>query len=227
MASAFSVRLGCKDNVYRTLDQLLAHKQALFTHLRTQWEDLFGAKFEVLLYDLTSTYFESDPAPFQGGKRRFGYSRDKRPDCVQVVIALVMTPEGFPIAYQVMAGNTSDKTTLEGMLQKIEAQYGEIRGNGHGGRAFSDDRWAQADLPALHQTPSRPGHDSEPIEIGTAAPGPTTDQFRPESKRVLNPNCGQTFKVLTLIINDLHMVLCSSSESRVNIASTPKQTIPI
>ncbi len=126
MASAFSVRLGCKDNVYRTLDQLLAHKQALFTHLRTQWEDLFGAKFEVL-YDLTSTYFESDPAPFQGGKRRFGYSRDKRPDCVQVVIALVMTPEGFPIAYQVMAGNTSDKTTLEGMLQKIEAQYGKLQ----------------------------------------------------------------------------------------------------
>ncbi len=120
-------QLGCKDNVYRTLDQLLEHKQALFTHLRTQWEDLFGAKFEVLLYDLTSTYFESDPISGQGGKRRFGYSRDKRPDCVQVVIALVMTPEGFPIAYEVMAGNTSDKTTLEGMLQKIEAQYGKLQ----------------------------------------------------------------------------------------------------
>jgi transposase len=119
--------LGCKENLYRTLDKLLAHKQALFTHLRAQWEDLFQAKFEVLLYDLTSTYFESDPPFAEGDKRRFGYSRDKRPDCVQVVIALVMTPEGFPIAYEVFAGNTSDKTTLEGMLQKIETQYGKLQ----------------------------------------------------------------------------------------------------
>jgi transposase len=119
--------LGCKENLYRTLDKLLAHKQALFTHLRSQWEDLFQAKFEVLLYDLTSTYFESDPPFAEGDKRRFGYSRDKRPDCVQVVIALVMTPEGFPIAYEVFAGTTSDKTTLEGMLQKIEKQYGKLQ----------------------------------------------------------------------------------------------------
>jgi hypothetical protein len=114
--------LGCKENLYRTLDKLLAHKQALFTHLRSRWEDLFQAKFEVLLYDLTSTYFESDPPFAEGDKRRFGYSRDQSPDCVQVVIALVMTPEGFPIAYEVFAGNTSDKTTLEGMLQKIQTQ---------------------------------------------------------------------------------------------------------
>lgn len=120
-------QLGCKENVYRTLDHLLAHKTALFTHLRKRWEDLFGAKFEVLLYDLTSTYFESDPPFPEGDKRRFGYSRDKRSDCVQVVIAVVMTPEGFPIAYEVMAGNTSDKTTLKGMLQKIEAQYGKLQ----------------------------------------------------------------------------------------------------
>src|SRR6266496_3678330 len=119
-------QLGCKENVYRTLDQLLEHKTALFSHLRSQWEDLFAAKFEVLLYDLTSTYFESDPPFPEGDKRRFGYSRDKRSDCVQVVIALVLTPEGFPIAYEVFAGNTSDKTTLEGMLQKIEAQYGKL-----------------------------------------------------------------------------------------------------
>jgi transposase len=109
------------------LDKLLAHKQALFTYLRWQWEDLFQAKFDVLLYDLTSTYFESDPPFAEGDKRRFGYSRDKRPDCVQVVIGLVMTPEGFPIAYEVFAGNTSDKTTLEGMLQKIETQYGKLQ----------------------------------------------------------------------------------------------------
>jgi transposase len=120
-------QLGCKENLYRTLDKLLEHKQALFTHLRSQWEDLFAAKFEVLLYDLTSTYFESDPPFPEGDKRRFGYSRDKRSDCVQVVIALVLTPEGFPIAYEVFAGNTSDKTTLEGMLQKIEKQYGKLQ----------------------------------------------------------------------------------------------------
>ena len=75
-----------------------------------------------LLYDLTSTYFECDPPA--GGKRKFGYSRDKRGDCVQVVIALIVTPQGFPIAYEVMPGNTSDKTTLRAFLQKIEAQYG-------------------------------------------------------------------------------------------------------
>ncbi len=83
---------------------------------------MFGARYEVLLYDLTSTYFESD-APF-AGKRQFGYSRDKRSDCVQVVIALIVTPDGFPVAYEVMPGNTSDKTTLLDFVGKIEAQYG-------------------------------------------------------------------------------------------------------
>ncbi len=87
--------------------------------MRQRWQDLFGAKFEVLLYDLTSTYFESVPSFPEGDKRRYGYSRDKRPDCVQVVIALVVTPEGFPLAYEVMAGNTADKTTLRDFLKKI------------------------------------------------------------------------------------------------------------
>jgi transposase len=104
---------------------VLAHKAELFTHLQQRWKDLFGARFEVLLYDLTSTYFESDADFDPGDKRRFGYSRDKRNDCLQVVIALVVTPEGFPIAYEVLAGNTSDKTTLRGFVQKIEAQYGK------------------------------------------------------------------------------------------------------
>jgi transposase len=116
--------LAQKDNLYRCLDKLLEHREALFGHLRQRWEDLFGVKFEVLLYDLTSTYFESDPPFPEGDKRQFGYSRDKRSDCVQVVIALVITPEGFPLAYEVMAGNTSDKTTLRAFLQKIEKQYG-------------------------------------------------------------------------------------------------------
>jgi transposase len=114
-----------KNALYRCLDKLLAHKQALFSHLRQRWQDLFAARFDILLYDLTSTYFESDPPDDETDKRRHGYSRDKRFDCVQVVIALVVTPEGFPLAYEVLPGNTSDKTTLHSFLQKIEAQYGK------------------------------------------------------------------------------------------------------
>jgi transposase len=111
--------------LYECHERLLAHKGALFTHLHQRWKDLFNARFEVLLYDLTSTYFESDPPFAEGDKRRYGYSRDKRSDCVQVVIALIVTPEGFPLAYEVLAGNTSDKTTLADFLKKIEEQYGK------------------------------------------------------------------------------------------------------
>jgi transposase len=117
--------LVAKNALYRCLDKLLPHKAALFSHLRARWQDLFAAKFDVLLYDLTSTYFESPPPGDEADKRRHGYSRDKRSDCVQVVIALIVTPEGFPLGYEVLPGNTSDKTTLRDMLQKIEAQYGK------------------------------------------------------------------------------------------------------
>jgi hypothetical protein len=111
--------------LYQCYDKLLKHKTALFDHLTERWKTLFNAKFEVLLYDLTSTYFESD-SPFpESDKRKFGYSRDKRSDCVQVVIALIVTPEGFPIAYEVLAGNTADKTTLRDFLKKIETQHGK------------------------------------------------------------------------------------------------------
>jgi transposase len=111
--------------LYECHEQLLAHKKELFSHLTQRWKDLFNAKFEVLLYDLTSTYFESDPPFPEGDKRRYGYSRDKRSDCVQVVVALIVTPEGFPLAYEVLAGNTSDKSTLADFLKKIEEQYGK------------------------------------------------------------------------------------------------------
>jgi transposase len=117
--------LVAKNALYRCLDKLLPHKAALFSHLRARWQDLFAAKFDVLLYDLTSTYFESPPPADEADKRRHGYSRDKRSDCVQVVIALIVTPDGFPLAYEVLPGNTSDKTTLRDMLRKIEAQYGK------------------------------------------------------------------------------------------------------
>jgi transposase len=117
--------LAAKDNLYRCLDRLLEHREELFQYLRERWQDQFGAKFDVLLYDLTSTYFESDPPFPEGDKRRFGYSRDKRPDSVQVVIALIVTPEGYPLAYEVLAGNTSDKTTLRSFLEKIQQLYGQ------------------------------------------------------------------------------------------------------
>jgi len=113
------------DTLYRCHDHLLEHKEELFKPLKKKWEDLFGIRFDVLLYDLTSTYFESDP-PFDG-KRQFGYSRDKRSDCVQVVIALVVTPEGFPLAYEVFPGNTQDKQTPRGMLKKIQERYGKAQ----------------------------------------------------------------------------------------------------
>jgi transposase len=116
-----------KDCLYRTLDRLLEHREALFQHLRDRWQDLFGARFDVLLYDLTSTYFESDPPFPEGDKRRFGYSRDKRSDCVQVIVALIVTPEGYPLAYEVLPGNTSDKTTLSGFLATIERLYGKAQ----------------------------------------------------------------------------------------------------
>jgi hypothetical protein len=113
--------------LYACHDRLLAHKQDLFTHLTGRWQDLFGVSFEVLLYDLTSTYFESNPPDDDNDKRRYGYSRDHRSDCVQVVIALIVTPEGLPLAYEVLPGNTRDSSTLRGFLEKIEHQYGKAK----------------------------------------------------------------------------------------------------
>jgi len=113
--------------LYACHDRLLEHKEALFDHLVGCWRDLFNVNFDVLLYDLTSTYFESDRPADDEDKRRYGYSRDHRPDCVQVVIALVVSPEGFPLAYEVLAGNTRDCTTLKDFLARIERQYGKAR----------------------------------------------------------------------------------------------------
>jgi transposase len=129
--SAMDVLLGVdfavaeKDRLYRCLDRILEHKQELFQHLQQRWKDLFDAQFDVLLYDLTSTYVEGEAELNPKAKR--GYSRDGRPDCKQVIVALVITPQGFPLAYEVMDGNTSDKTTLRGFLKKIEGLYGQAR----------------------------------------------------------------------------------------------------
>ncbi len=129
--SAMDVLLGTdfavaeKDRLYRCLDRMLEHKQELFQHLQQRWRNLFDISFDVLLYDLTSTYVEGEAELNPKAKR--GYSRDGRPDCKQVVVALVVTREGFPLAYEVLEGNTSDKTTLRGFLAKIEDLYGRAR----------------------------------------------------------------------------------------------------
>jgi transposase len=113
--------------LYACHDLLIEHKSALFDHLVSRWRDLFNISFDVLLYDLTSTYFEIDPPLGEQSKRQHGYSRDHRPDCVQVVIALIITPQGFPLAYEVLPGNTADNTTLKDFLARIERQYGKAR----------------------------------------------------------------------------------------------------
>jgi transposase len=112
------------DTLYRAHDRVLKHRDALFAHLRQRWVALFNVRYEVLLYDLTSTYFECDVPEDPNDPRRFGHSRDRRSDCVQVVVALVVTPEGLPLAYEMLPGNTSDKTTLRDMLGKVRARYG-------------------------------------------------------------------------------------------------------
>ena len=114
-----------KDRLYRCLDRILKHKWQLFSHLQKQWKDLFSSSFDVLLYDLTSTYFEG--LCEQNPKAKHGYGRDRRFDCRQVIIALIITPDGLPLAYEVMPGNTSDKTTLRSFLSMIESLYGKAR----------------------------------------------------------------------------------------------------
>lgn len=118
-------RVAEKDRLYRCLDRLLEHKPALEQHLAAQWKDLFGATFDLLLYDLTSTYFEGDVDAVPKAKR--GYSRDHRPDCKQLVLALIVTPEGFPLTYEVFPGNRLDRTTLEHILDTIETKFGKAR----------------------------------------------------------------------------------------------------
>lgn len=118
-------RVATKDRLYRCLDRLLDHKEDLFQHLRRRWRSLFDAEFDVLLYDLTSTYFEG--LCQQNPKAVHGYSRDGRPDCRQVIIALIVTPRGLPLGYEVLPGNTADSTTLKDFLAKIERMYGKAR----------------------------------------------------------------------------------------------------
>jgi hypothetical protein len=126
--TAMDFLLGCeetvagKDRLYRALDKALEHRDALMGHLQKRWSDLFGAECQILLYDLTSTYFEGEAQGVESAAR--GYSRDHRADALQVIVALVVTPEGFPVAYEVFDGDTADVTTLEEIVDRIENKYG-------------------------------------------------------------------------------------------------------
>ena len=116
-----------KNTLYRCLDKLVEHKDDLFKFLTRRWGELFGVTFDMLLYDLTSTYFETDEDRGPDDLRLYGYSSDKRGDCRQVVFALIVTPEGLPLSYEVMSGNTADATTLSGFLDRIEHRYGRAQ----------------------------------------------------------------------------------------------------
>jgi transposase len=138
-----------KDRLYRALDRLLPLKAELEQHLARRWQDLFGVTCELLLYDLTSSYFEGEAAQVEQASR--GYSRDHRPDCVQVVLALIVTPEGLPVAYEVFDGNRVDVTTLQPMIDHVEARHGKM------GRVWVFDRGivSEANLSGLR---ARGGH---------------------------------------------------------------------
>jgi len=129
--TAMDVLLDCdftvaqKNRLYQCLDKILPYKDELCAYLKHQWETLFDIDYEVLLYDLTSTYFEG--LCEQNPKAQFGHSKDRRSDCRQVLIALIITPDGFPLNYEVLAGNTAEKTTLVELLSKIESTYGKKR----------------------------------------------------------------------------------------------------
>ena len=137
-ASALSDLLGVpankvnEDRLYRALDQLLPHKEELERHLKNRLGELFDLDYDLLLYDVTSTYFEGEAKGNELAQR--GYSRDHRPDCKQVNIALVVSREGMPLGYQLFAGNRNDVTTLEEIVERIERLYGSEPHLGAGSR---------------------------------------------------------------------------------------------
>jgi hypothetical protein len=159
--------IAAKNRLYECLDRIDRHRADLFTHLQTRWKDLFGATYDVLLYDLTSSYFEGQME--QAPKAKHGYSRDKRSDCRQVVIAVVLSPEGFPLAYEIMPGNTSDKTTLKLFLEKIQTQYGKAR------RIWIMDRGIPTEEILLEMRQSDP-----PVGYLVGTPRGRWDQFKNE-----------------------------------------------
>src|SRR5271169_2892382 len=191
-----------KDRLYRALDHLLMHKQALEAHLSKRCGELFAIQNEVLLYDVTSTYFEGRADANPQAQR--GYSRDHRPDCKQVCIALVVTFDGFPLGYEVFAGNTHDSRTLQTIVATMEVRHGML------GRVWITDRgMASADnLAWLRQTGRRyiiGAPKSELKKFGAAlaaADGWRTVHEGVEVKLTRHPETGET------------VILCRSADRR-------------
>ena len=191
-----------KDRLYRGLDHLLAHKAALEAHLSRRCGELFAVQNEVLLYDVTSTYFEGQAEANPQAQR--GYSRDHRPDCKQVCIALVVTFDGFPLGYEVFAGNTHDSRTLQTIVATMEARHGML------GRVWITDRGmaSTGNLAWLRQTGRRyiigaPKSELKKFASELARPdGWRTVHEGVEVKLTSHPETGET------------VILCRSADRR-------------
>src|SRR3989441_10701707 len=192
--------VAAKNRLYECLDRIDEHRAALFTHLQARWKDLFGATYDLLLYDLTSTYFEGQME--QAPKAQHGYSRDKRPDCRQVIIAVVLSAEGFPLAYEIMPGNTSDKTTLKLFLQKIQAQYGKAN------RIWIMDRGIPTEETLKEMRQSDP-----PGSYLVGTPRARWDQFKDRFENVPWQKLRDTIQV-KLISQDKEVYVLAKSEGR-------------
>ena len=193
--------VAAKNRLYECLDIIDTHRAALFTHLQSRWKDLFGATHDLLLYDLTSSYFEGEMAG--APKARHGHSRDKRSDCRQIVLAVVLTPEGFPLAYEIMPGNTSDKATLALFLQKIEAQYGKAN------RIWIMDRGIPTEDTLAAMRRSDP-----PVGYLVGTPRARWDQFRTDFEKLPWQKVRDTVEVKLLAHGDEVYVLAKSTGRR-------------
>jgi hypothetical protein len=193
--------VAAKNRLYECLDLIDTHRAALFTHLQSRWKDLFGATHDLLLYDLTSSYFEGEMAG--APKARHGHSRDKRSDCRQIVLAVVLTPEGFPLAYEIMPGNTSDKATLTLFLQKIEAQYGKAN------RIWIMDRGIPTEDTLAAMRRSDP-----PVGYLVGTPRARWDQFRAAFEKLPWQKLRDTVEVKLLAHGDEVYVLAKSTGRR-------------
>jgi len=192
-----------KDRLYRALDHLLAYKAELEAHLSQRCGELFAIQNEVLLYDVTSTYFEGQAEANPQARR--GYSRDHRPDCKQVCIALVVTFDGFPLGYEVFAGNTHDSRTLQTIVATMEARHGVL------GRVWITDRgMASADnLTWLRQTGRRYIIGAPKSELKKFA----LELARPDGWRMVNE--GVEVKLTRHPETDETVILCRSADRRI------------
>lgn len=191
-----------KDRLYRALDELLVHKAAIEAHLSQRCGELFSMQNEVLLYDVTSTYFEGQAEANPLAQR--GYSRDHRPDCKQVCIALVVTLDGFPLGYEVFPGNTHDSRTLQRIVATMEARHGVV------GRVWIADRGmaSAANLAWLRETGRRyiiGAPKAELKKFATALATPSGWRVIREGVEVKLARCADTGETI---------ILCRSAERR-------------